>query len=372
MRRVPPFAVLLLVLSVFSLPTFLTGISSAVNPLTTSFPPATSITSVSWNPHVSCTPVITTVNSVIGNHFDRTTGGALESGGPYGVLATPADQVGSSTDLQESLSPPCTYPNVNGTVAGTFVEIHGVSLKYSGASFEDNLSGGKCSTHWSGADGGATYAGGATYCNTYGILADPAVYTGNCESLDTTSPKICIRVEIARDWKAAGYCGAGTVCDNATLDALNANRSQKVDIQGFVAWHPPSSAGHGYSSWELHPLTGVRLATTGPVVTVYKISPNPASTGQIVTVNFSATEPGGTIASISVNWGDSTTPDALSGTATSDTHSYFSTGNSRSKAFAVTITATDNGGSAGSATASETVNDRPPAITVGGVSQNPV
>jgi PKD repeat protein len=70
----------------------------------------------------------------------------------------------------------------------------------------------------------------------------------------------------------------------------------------------------------------------------------------MVTVTFTATDPDGTIASISVNWGDSTTPDTLSGSATFDTHTYATTGS-----FTITVTATDNSGSTGSATKTETV-----------------
>ena len=217
------------------------------------------LTDSSWNPNVSCTAIITTLSGVIGGHFNSSTGGAFESGGPFGVLETPIGTSASITDLEESISPPCNYPNVNGTTAGVFVEIRGLTLQYSGSKIEDNTAGGKCGRTWSGADGGQPYSNGGVYCNTYGILADPSRYTYNCESLMNISPKICIRIEIARDWKAAGYCGLGTVCDNATLNTLNLIPTQKIDVQGFVAWHPPSSSGHGFSSWELHPLTAFRF-----------------------------------------------------------------------------------------------------------------
>jgi hypothetical protein len=87
-----------------------------------------------------------------------------------------------------------------------------------------------------------------------------------------------------------------------------------------------------------------------PVVTIINVSPNPALTGQLVTIGFSATDPDGTVSSISVNWGDGSAIDSLSGTATSDTHTY-STANS----FTITVTATDNSGSTGFATAKETI-----------------
>jgi len=202
----------------------------------------------SWNPNVNCQATLATVHQVIGNHFNSTTEGALETGGPFGVL--------NDTD-QPALYPPCMASNVNGTIAPTFVEIHGISLTGNSV-VEDGALGGKCGTKYQPVNGGAPYPGGQTFCNSYGVFQDTTEYTGNCETLDNPNPKICIRLEIDRDWMAAGFCGAGTVCNNSTFDALNP--TQKIDVQGFVAWHPPSSSGHGYSSWELHPLTAWRMS----------------------------------------------------------------------------------------------------------------
>ena len=109
-----------------------------------------------------------------------------------------------------------------------------------------------------------------------------------------------------------------------------------------------------------------------PTVTISNVSPNPANTGQTVTVTFSATDPDGTVSSISVNWGDGTAVDTLAGTAISDTHSYASTGSAKTQAFTITVTATDNSGSTGSATMSENVNDRPPVVSITNISPNPV
>jgi PKD repeat protein len=93
---------------------------------------------------------------------------------------------------------------------------------------------------------------------------------------------------------------------------------------------------------------------------------NPSSTalitGQNVTLTISATDPDGTVTAIKVAWGDGTI-DSLSGTATSDTHSYGSTGTSTSKSFTITVNATDNSGSTGKYSSPVTVSDRPPVIT---------
>jgi len=152
-------------------------------------------------------------------------------------------------------------PNVNGTMAPTFVEIHGISLT-TGSIVQDGAVGGKCGVRYTPTNGGGPYPGGQTFCNAYGVFQDTTEYTGNCETLQDPNPKICIRLEIDRDWMAAAYCGAGTACDNSTFDKLSS--SQKIDVQGFVTWHPPSSSGHGYSSWELHPLTAWRISTGAP------------------------------------------------------------------------------------------------------------
>ena len=235
-----------------------------------------------WNPNVTCKATLATVHQVIGNQFNSSTQGALETGGPFGVL--------NGTD-ESSLDPPCMAPNVNGTMAPTFVEIHGISLT-TGSIVQDGALGGKCGTKYTPTNGGGPYPGGQTFCNAYGVFQDTAEYTGNCETLQDPNPKICIRLEIDRDWMAAGYCGAGTACDNSTFDKLSS--SQKIDVQGFVTWHPPSSSGHGYSSWELHPLTAWRISTGAPPDFSMSASP----TTMTVSVGSSGTA---TIALISLN-----------------------------------------------------------------------
>jgi hypothetical protein len=217
----------------------------------------------SWNPNVGCHATSATVHQVIGNHFNSSTQGALESGGPFGVL--------NGTD-ESSLHPPCMAQNVNGTINPTFVEIHGISLTGNSV-VQDGTVGGKCGTKYTSTNGGGPYPGGRTFCNAYGVFQDTLEYTGNCETLQDPNPKICIRLEIDRDWMAAGYCGTGTVCDNSTFD--NLNPTQKIDVQGFVAWHPPSSPGHGYSAWELHPLTAWRMSNSS--TPDLSITANPSS-----------------------------------------------------------------------------------------------
>src|SRR5438132_672792 len=107
-----------------------------------------------------------------------------------------------------------------------------------------------------------------------------------------------------------------------------------------------------------------------PGVTVSPPTPNPASTGSVVNVAFSVSS-SSTVTGITVNWGDGTASANLAGTARSDSHVYTSTGAVKSKTFTITVTAT-NGAGPGSDTASETVNDERPTVTVTSISPNPV
>src|SRR5438128_10542774 len=106
-----------------------------------------------------------------------------------------------------------------------------------------------------------------------------------------------------------------------------------------------------------------------PGVTVSPPTPNPASTGSVVNVAVSVSS-SSTVTGITVNWSDGTAADNLAGTATSDTHTYASTGSVKSQIFTITVTGTNDAGP-GSGTSSETINDQPPRVTISSVSPNP-
>ena len=108
-----------------------------------------------------------------------------------------------------------------------------------------------------------------------------------------------------------------------------------------------------------------------PTISVSNISPNPANTGQAVTITFADADPDGAMSSITINWGDGSPITNLSGTATSATHTYSSTGSVSSQTLTIQLTATDNSGLTGSASGSVVVNDRPPVATVSSPSPNP-
>jgi PKD repeat protein len=114
--------------------------------------------------------------------------------------------------------------------------------------------------------------------------------------------------------------------------------------------------------------TSLTVKDRPPIVNVTSVSPNPTLSGQVVTVSFSTSDPDGTVSSITVNWGDGSPSDSLPGTSTSDAHTYGSGGN-----FTISVTASDNSGSSGAGTISESVAaPLAPAVTINGVSPNPV
>jgi PKD repeat protein len=141
------------------------------------------------------------------------------------------------------------------------------------------------------------------------------------------------------------------------------------------ATHSYSSTGSSTSKIFTIIITGTdnnaSSTSTSSPVTINDRVPSPSfnpsstvlSTGQNVTLTISASDPDGTVTAIKIDWGDGTI-DSLSGTATSDAHSYSSTGTSTSKSFTITVNATDNSGSTGKYSSQVTVSDRPPVIAI--------
>ena len=102
-----------------------------------------------------------------------------------------------------------------------------------------------------------------------------------------------------------------------------------------------------------------------PVIAIVSVSPNPANTGASVTLIFSVYSLVD-VTGVSVNWGDDTTTHNLAASATSDTHVYATTGNSKSETFKITINATNVAGT-GTSTFLEVVTDRLPTTSISGV-----
>jgi len=105
-----------------------------------------------------------------------------------------------------------------------------------------------------------------------------------------------------------------------------------------------------------------------PSVAITSLTPSSASTGETVTLGFAvnSTSP---VSEIVVNWGDGTTTRPSTG-ARVDSHIYRSTGDTPSRSFTINVTVTNTGGR-GFAVADENVKDRPPTVTITGLSPSP-
>ncbi len=282
----------------------------------------------SWNPHVACNPVVLTIEQVLGNQ-SSSLGGALEAGSPF------APGIAN----KRSLSFPCTITNTQGQIVSVFVQINNVLL-VSPTNEED------CSTTFNSSNGGGLYPNGNLYCDTDQNLHTLG-HSGNCSSTDTSGCMHRIFFEIDRDWKAAGYCGTGTVCDNSTMHQLTT--STLIDVQGFLYWNPSDTtqSWHSFSGWEVHPLTAWKLSSSPPppppppILTVgFTWSPTTPQPGQ--QASFRSGVFGGTPPyMLSWNFGDGGT---LVSSSSDATHTY-----SSSATYNVTLTVTDSLGVTGHA-----------------------
>jgi len=166
----------------------------------------------------------------------------------------------------------------------------------------------------------------------------------------------------------------GNASGGASPYSLSWNFGDGTTSTAPNVYHSYSTPGSFTVTLTVIDSTGMTSRATGvvtvqpppsPVVTVNGPTPNPASTGSTVVLNFAVSSTT-SVTGITVNWGDGTSPDNISSTAISDTHVYSSTGAGKSQTFTITVTATYTGGSS-SGTTTETVNDRPPTITVSSV-----
>jgi len=167
----------------------------------------------SWNPAVSCTALLTTLEGVIGSQANAN-GGATYGGGGF-IPGIPN---------KRATSPPCS---INGNA--TFVEIHGIQMDTLTYTIED------C----------AKYPNG-NFCDTTFNAQDP-----KCTSSDVY---LCtIHMEIDQAWKSAGIAPQNPPVTTGLLD-----------VQGFVYWDPDHtiSPSHSYSGWEIHSVSAWRLSST--------------------------------------------------------------------------------------------------------------
>jgi hypothetical protein len=157
----------------------------------------------SWNTHVTCRAVLTTIETILGS--DRSPlGGATEQGG--GFQPHLAGEVN-----RRLLTPPCALGRVS-----TFVEVHSVTV----AEPPEHSSDGDWVVNLTSSPGAA-------------------------------NPMTTIHVEEDTVWIAAGAAPP-------LLPAMGT----RIDVQGFVFWDPGhvTEAYHSFSGWELHALTAWRPA----------------------------------------------------------------------------------------------------------------
>ena len=224
-----------------------------------SSPSATGLSS--WNPNVNCTPIVVTVEQVLGSQTNSQ-GGATENGSIFnpGITSSYGPDNTKRWLTPSSMTPPgwvppgppCTITNAQGQVVSAFVQINGVERSYPG-DFNWNQA-------FAPINGGGNYTNGLQSDTAFNVLT-PGYSL--CTSTNTTNCMHMIHVQIDRDWKGAGYCGPSTSCDNSTLVAETAPYTTLVDVQGFVFWNPNdlNDNAHGYTGWELHPLTAWRISS---------------------------------------------------------------------------------------------------------------
>jgi len=163
----------------------------------------------SWNPHVRCRPLLTTIARLVGRRASPL-GGATEPGGALQPHLTGA--------AKHALSPPCLL----GDSAPTFVELDGVQISQD---FPPP------------ADG------------------DQVFNVTDTTRKDLPEPMRTMHVEIDGEWRAAG------IAPPVVLPPVGA----RVDLEGFVYWDAEHTdeAWHSFSGWELHPLASWRLTQGG-------------------------------------------------------------------------------------------------------------
>jgi hypothetical protein len=238
---------------------------------------------------VTCTPTIVRITDITANQ----TGDSSFSQSPFAPgITTPVPggdakrwlTPGSTPAGWVAPGPPCTITNSAGTIS-LFVQING--LQRGGQIDEDY------STSYDPANGGASH--NSTGDTTFNLF-DPTLvpnFSNSCQSAADPTCYARIHGEIDHDWKAAGYCGSGTTCDNTALAAQTLPASTLIDVQGFVYWDNSftNASWHSYTGWEIHPLTAWR-PTNPPVQSTIFLVPSNSTT--IPSVSLRASVSGGT------------------------------------------------------------------------------
>src|SRR5436309_4162401 len=313
--------------------------------------------------------------------------------GPYTVTLSVTDSQGSTATTSQILT---------GTFATGFTFPTSSPVVGQVVTFNATASGGTPSYSFSWNLGDGTSATGSTVTHAYSTsgtytvtvtATDSGGQTATASKTVSVAPVAVPIVNVNPPTPNPANTGATvtvsfTVSSSTKVTAITVDWGHRTPRDSLVATAPSDThvyASTGNSKSQVFAITvsatnsaGTGSASTqqtvndrGPTVTITGVTPNPASTGSTITATFTSTDVDGTISGMTVNWGDGTAIDNLLGTATSDTHTYGSTGTSTTKSFTIAITATDNSGSTGSSVTTETVSDRPPVVSVTNVSPNP-
>lgn len=216
----------------------------------------------SWNPMITCTPLVVRITDITANSTQDTSFSSSPftpgitttvTGGHAKRWLTP----GPTPPGWVSPGPPCTVTNSFGTTS-LFVQINGVE--------RNDLTNEDYVTTYDPVNGGTVHANSS---DTTFNLFDPALvphYFTSCVSATDPTCYGRIHAEIDHDWKAAGYCGGGTLCDSTALASQTITASTMIDIQGFVFWDPVNlnETWHQFNGWEIHPFTAWKLSSAPP------------------------------------------------------------------------------------------------------------
>ena len=324
--RNPSITLLIAILAVstlFAVPGLVKPASAAATP-----------SPLSWNPKVGCTPLVVRISDITGNQTQQSSFSAspFNPGITTTVLGGQAKRWLTSGTTPAGWNPPgpaCTVTNSMGTTS-VFVQINGIER--SSLTTEDY------STTYDATNGGTGHS--LTGDTTFNIF-EPSMVSDYGSSCTAPSDPTCygrLHAEIDHDWKAAGYCGTGTVCDNATLVSQTIPASTMIDVQGFVYWDPGNlnATWHQFNGWEIHPLSAWKLSSAPPPVPfTVSVSPNSPRVGDIVSF-IAAPMNGTTASSFSWDFGDGVT---ASGSSVS--HIFIT-----AQAFTVSIAMLDSQGNA--------------------------
>src|SRR5467141_1040027 len=217
---------------------------------------AASATLMSWNPNVSCSPSLVTVQDILGSAYPAQ---AL-AGSPYQVNST----AGGIPD-KRALSPPCTITTIHNQAVSTYVQVNGVYL------YVYTFNSGDCSKGFKAVNGGGRYPNNQTFCDN----------TGDIRAMGTTNGYI--HVEFDQDWLAKGYCGSTvSYCNNVTIANDVSGGTVSLDLQGFVYWDD--------THWELHPLAAWKV-TPPPPAPDFSIGANPSALTIVIGSSGTSTIP---------------------------------------------------------------------------------